>query len=107
MNTPWKPLAASTRKEKRRKGYGRIPLVRSGDLRSSFIGRPMNIEVYRKDSATFGSGLNKAVWQQSGTRRHGKQHIPPRPMLELTPEIRKGATAILRKYIVGRSKGIS
>jgi phage gpG-like protein len=105
MGTPWKPLAASTRKQKRRLGYGRIPLVRSGDLRSSFIGRPMDVETYGKSSATFGSSLNKAVWQQLGTRMHGKQHIPPRPMLEVTPLIRKEATAILRKYIVGKGKG--
>lgn len=102
FGTPWKPLAASTMKQKRRLGFARIPLVRTGDLRASFIGRPMNVEIYRAQSATFGSALDKAVWQQRGTRRHGRRHIPPRVILKITPEISADVRDILRKHIIGR-----
>lgn len=61
----------------------------------------MNIEQYRKQSATFGSSLNTAVWQQYGTRRNGRVHIPPRVILEVTTEQRAEVKKIIKKYIVG------
>lgn len=105
MGTPWKPLKRSTLKEKRNLGFSRIPLVRKGDLRQSFVGRPMNIELYGKQRATFGSSLNTAVWQQRGTYRGGRRAIPPRPILQVTPEMRVQIKGTLQKYIVGRGKG--
>lgn len=102
FGTPWKPLAASTRKQKRKLGFPRIPLVRTGDLRGSFIGRPMRIEIKEKTHAIFGSDLNTAVWQQYGTKRNGKRHIPPRVILKITPEVSKEVAGIIRKHIMGR-----
>lgn len=102
MGTPWKPLAKSTMKQKRRLGLPRVPLVRSGAMKASFIGRPMDIEKYEKTKATFGSSLKTALWQQEGTERHGKRHIPPRPVLKMTPEIKQGARDIIKKHIIGR-----
>jgi phage gpG-like protein len=106
FGTPWKPLARRTRLEKTRLGFGRIPLVRTGKLRESFIGRPMDIETetYKPQSATFGSGLSKAVWQQKGTHRNGKQHIPPRPILKIGPEQSAEVADILRRHIMGRKR---
>jgi phage gpG-like protein len=63
----------------------------------------MDIEVYRKQSATYGSSLDKAVWQQKGTKRNGRPHIPPRPILEVGPQQRKEVADIIRKHIAGRS----
>jgi len=65
----------------------------------------MNIEIYGKQQATFGSGLDKAVWQQKGTHRNGKRHIPPRPILHVTPEISTEIKGLLKKHIIGKGKG--
>jgi len=105
FGTPWKPLAKATRKQKSKLGFGRIPLVRKGTLRESFIGRPMDIEKYSPQQAVFASSLKTANWQQHGTRRHGKQHIPPRPILEVTALMQSDVKEIIKKYIVGKGKG--
>lgn len=59
---PWKPLQPSYRLWKIRHGYSRKILVQTGQMRESFTKRPMSIEIYRKDSATFGSSNPKAGW---------------------------------------------
>jgi phage gpG-like protein len=102
FGTPWKPLKKQTRLQKTKLGFPRIPLVRTGDLRKSFIGRPMNIEIKRPQSAVFGSSLNKAVWQQFGTKRGGRPAIPPRPMLRITPVQSKEVGDIIRKFVMDR-----
>jgi phage gpG-like protein len=103
INEPWKPLAVSTRKQRLALGYGnRNPLVRSGELKSSFTSRPMSVERYKKDSATFGSNLELAVWQQYGTIVHGKRRIPPRTLLKLVASDREKIKNYVIKHIMGR-----
>lgn len=104
FNAAWKPLALSTRLQKRNAGFPRSPLVRTGALRRSFVGRPMDIEIYEKQSATFGSSLDTANWQQRGTRRNGKRHIPPRVILKSTPEQAQEVKRIITKRIMGRKR---
>jgi phage gpG-like protein len=106
FGTPWKPLARSTRKQKSKLGYPRNPLLRSGALRRSLIGRPMAVEIYRRTNATFGSDLPTADWQQHGTRRRGRRHIPPRVMLKVTPQQSREVAKMMKKYIVGRGGGV-
>lgn len=96
----WKPLAASTMAEKLRKGWPKSPLVRTAALKLSFIGRPMGVEVYRRHSATFGSDLQRSVWQQKGTYRHGKRHIPPRVMMRMTRSMRGEIHKMVVEYVV-------
>lgn len=86
--TPWKPLSPRTLADKLRRGYGRAPLVRTGDLKRDFVGRPMGVEVYTPKKATYGSNKQLAVWQQYGTRRNGKRHIPPRVIMRITKDLR-------------------
>lgn len=97
--TPWKPLAASTQAQKLRQGWPRAPLVRTRAMKLSFTGRPMGIEIYRAHSATFGSDLKRSVWQQEGTRRNGKRHIPPRVMMKVSRELRSDIHKFVVEYI--------
>lgn len=85
QGTPWKPLAASTLRQKLRSGGPRGMLKRTGALFRSFTGRPMGIEIYGAREAHYGSPLMTAVWQQNGTFRNGKRHIPPRLIQKLNP----------------------
>lgn len=101
LGTPWKPLAASTRLEKARLGYSPIPLMRTKTLRREFTGRPMYDEEHGKLRAFFGSGTHKARWHHRGTMRHGRRHIPPRPILFATAEQRRVIAGMWRLYIVG------
>ena len=99
FGTPWRPLAPSTRAEKRRLGYPPAPLVRTGVMRRTFVGRPMQIEVYAGQVAFFGSASQVARWQHGGTFRNGRRHIPPRPILKVTPRVRKDIVRILDRHI--------
>lgn len=74
----WRPLAASTVKEKTDLGFvGRYsatdPLLRTGEMRDSIEGRADH------DGFVVGSTSKKALWQEMGTSRG----IPPRPFLAL------------------------
>lgn len=104
MGTPWAPLAPSTVADKKRNGWPRTPLVRTGDMRRGFTGRPMDIERITGQTAVFGSSSKVAGWQHRGTTRHGRPHIPARPILKLTPDMRKDIADIMKKHIVGRRK---
>lgn len=100
IGSPWKPLAESTHRDKARHGWSRSPLVRTGDMRRSFIGRPMNIEVYSPRSARYGTALRTAVWQQFGTRRHGRRHIPPRTIMKVTRHQLADFRKMVAEYVV-------
>lgn len=100
FGTPWKPLKPEYRLWKIRNGFSRLTLVKTGLLKKSFTGRPMDIEEYRGNSATFGSNFDTAVWQQKGTHRNGKRVIPPRPILVATKDMRLEVKRILQRYIV-------
>jgi phage gpG-like protein len=102
---PWKPLAPSTRREKERMGWPRSPLVRTGQLRQAYVGRPMEIEVYRKSTARFGSDLDKARWQHYGTYRNGKRHIPPRKIVVFTAGDIDHIADLIRKFLQPQKLG--
>lgn len=100
LGKAWKPLAPRTLAEKARAGWPRAPLVRTGRLKFSLSGRPMAIEIYRPKTATFGTDLDVAVWQDKGTHRHGRRHIPPRKLIGLTEEDRREIVRIVRKHVM-------
>lgn len=98
---PWKPLAPSTRAEKARLGWPRSPLVRTGELKNAYVGRPMEIEVYRPHSVRLGSNLDKARWQHYGTWRNGKPHIPARKIVIFTKEDIDHIEGLIKKFLAG------
>lgn len=102
LGRPWAPLKPEYRLWKIRSGYSRKILVRTGGLRNEFTKRPMQLEVYTGNSATFGSTSELSVWHHRGTKRDGKQHIPARPILYVTPTVSKDVRDILAKRIIGR-----
>jgi phage gpG-like protein len=95
----WRPLKPEYRLWKMRHGFSRKILVKTGQLRREFTGRPMDIEEYKGNSATFGSSSDVAGWQHRGTFRNGKRVIPPRPILVVTKDIRVDVKRILLRYI--------
>ena len=104
LNTPWKPLKPEYRLRKMREGFGRRTLVRTGAMKRTFVGRPMDIEEYGPKSARFGSNDIKAVWQHYGTHRNGKRAIPPRKILVITRDVRRDVKDIVKDHILrGRS----
>lgn len=106
LGRPWKPLAPSTQRDKLRGGWPRAPLVRTGALKFSLVGRPMAIERYRRQSASFGSDRNTAVWQDRGTHRNGKRHIPPRKLVGLTRDDKSNIFKLVKRHILGRRTGL-
>lgn len=102
LGTPWQPLKPKYRLWKLKHGYSRKILVQSGKMRQSFVGRPMDIERYGKKTATFGSNDQKAIWHHNGTRRNGRRVNPPRPILNVTPQMAKGVTDIVTAYVIGK-----
>lgn len=100
LGKPWKPLAQSTIKQKLSMGITTTPLVRTRKLKMSFVGRPMSVEKYGRRKFEFGSDLMLAVWQQKGTRRHGRRHIPPRVMLLVRRKDTEDIARIVARYIV-------
>lgn len=106
LGTPWAPLQPDYMLWKVMNGFPRQTLVMRGDLKDSFVGRPMGVETYRGKSAVFGSNDRKAVWHQYGTMRHGRQVNPPRPMLVVNPMVREEVVDIIRRYVRGRGEGV-
>lgn len=104
LGTPWQPLKASTLASKSRRGFGgRKILVETGAMRGTFTGRPMAVEVYGGSSAIFGSNSQVAKWQHFGTHRNGRQAIPPRTIMKVTPVLVSGVADIVAAYILGKS----
>lgn len=100
QGTPWKPLAKSTLRQKLRAGGRRQMLRRTDALFKSFTGRPMGIEIYGPHEAHYGSPLQTAVWQQFGTHRNGKRHIPPRPIQKLNPVTKKEIVKMVVTHVM-------
>jgi hypothetical protein len=80
---------------------GRKPLINTGALMKEFTGTPMNYVRVSNDSAEFGSRSDLARWHSRGTRMHGGQHIPPRPILYSVPTLQEGVSKLFRSHIVG------
>lgn len=101
FGTPWKPLAPSTIAEKKRQGWPRQPLVRTGAMKREFTGSPLDIERYQGNVATFGASSDIAGYQHFGTKRNGRTHIPARVILKMTPQMRRDIKNILERHING------
>lgn len=97
--TPWAPLKPDYAQWKLRNGYGRKTLVLSGGMKASFTSRPMAIEKYYKQSATYGSDHWLAKFHQYGTHRNGKQANPPRPMMVKNRAVVKAARDMIDSYV--------
>lgn len=97
--TPWKPLTREYAFRKRAAGFSGGILVRKGGLRRSFLW-PDLILTNKKAYAEFGSELDTAKWHQYGTRKDGKQINPPRPMLVVTPLVRRRIARLVAEHIV-------
>lgn len=86
----WDALAASTVRDRERKGYGgEGPIeVRTGELKAAVTqrGAPGNVFEVNGMTATFGVEMPLAEWQHYGTSRG----IPPRPLVGLS-QYRKSA----------------
>lgn len=101
QGTPWRPLKPSTIADKVLNGYpAPNPLVRTGAMKMTLVGRPMGIEKYTGKTMRFGSPLRRAAWQQKGTHRNGKRHIPPRVMLKIGRAERAEMVRIVKKWVV-------
>ncbi len=75
----WAQLTPATQADRVRKGYtANDPLLRSGELRDS-----IKITIKGR-KAIVGSDMDIMLWQERGTEMNGKQHIPPRPVLQIT-----------------------
>ena len=100
LGSPWKPLAPSTIAEKVRQGLPTTPLVRTRKMRESFVGRPMSVERYTRKTLIYGSNLERSVWQQYGTHRNGRRHIPPRIIFKVRREDRAAIAKKVADYVM-------
>lgn len=100
LKTPWKPLKPEYKLWKVRNGYSRAILIKTGEMRSSFTSRPMDIEEYHSDHAIFGSSNPLAVYHQYGTRRNGRKILPARKILVTNKMVRSEIRDIIAKYII-------
>lgn len=94
---PWKPLAASTLAQKARLGFSLQPLMRTGNLRQSFIGFYDDKVGGVGARASFilqGRRFDYAVAHQEGTER-----IPARPMLPPEDYVRRVARAAFENFV--------
>lgn len=100
MGTPWAPLKPSYLQWKIQHGFPRTILVKTGDLRKSFV-RPSDlIESSYPDKITLRSKDFKAILHQTGAG-----HLPTRPILKLTPDIKKGIREIVAGVVFGDGRG--
>ena len=102
LGTPWKPLKPDYLLWKVREGYSSHTLIQTGAMRLSFTSRPMAIEVYSGNKARFGSDHPLAAFHQRGTHRNGKRAVPARPIMRVTPKVRKDVKDIIADYILGK-----
>jgi phage gpG-like protein len=94
MQTPaWAPLKESTAKQKARKGYSPLPLLRTGHLRQSF--RPF----WTKEQAGVGSEVPYAQYHETGTRT-----LPQRAMLPPERVASQYARQIYGRWAEGLAK---
>lgn len=100
LKTPWKPLKPEYRLWKVRNGYSRAILIQTGDMRSTFTSRPMDIEEYHSNYAVFGSSHPLARYHQYGTRRNGKRVLPARKILVTNKMVRSEVRDIVADYII-------
>ena len=90
---PWAPLKPNTLKQKRKKGYSPLPLVRTGALRSSFV------PFHDSRVAGVGSELDYATYHEQGT-----QFLPARPMLPTVAKTREYGVRIYQDFVIDAAK---
>jgi len=86
----WRPLAASTLKQKQRKGYSSKPLERTGHLRQSFR------SFYDNEQAGVGSEVPYSQYHETGTRT-----LPQRAMLPPQNVALDYAVKVYDRWIAG------
>jgi phage gpG-like protein len=86
----WRPLVASTLKQKQRKGYSSKPLERSGHLRQSFR------SFYDNEQAGVGSEVPYSQYHETGTRT-----LPQRAMLPSQQVALDYAIKVYDRWIAG------
>lgn len=99
MGTPWAPLKPDYRAWKIANGFPGKTLVMTGDMKSTFVRRPMQREIYHRDHAIFGSDDQKARWHAAGTERDGRQILPARPIMVIRTYQKNRVKKIMRNYI--------
>ncbi len=98
--TPWAPLKPEYAAWKiGHSSSGKI-LVLSGGLRASLVSRPMSIERYSAQDATFGTDHWLSKFHHPGTHRNGEQANPPRPLMRKTPKMTNDVGKIVREYVL-------
>lgn len=93
----WAPLAESTLTEKRRAGYGAMPILwRSGDLGESLVtaGAEGNVSIIGPDGVTLGTAIRYASFHQQGTTK-----MPARKIVGLTWQRKSGVVKRLGDYV--------
>jgi hypothetical protein len=94
--TPWKPLAASTVREKIRLGFPTDPLIRTGKMAEQLTNRPLGFERISPFEVTAGTRLRRAFFHQVGTR-----YMPQRRLVNAAQVKREqAATSVLRTWII-------
>lgn len=100
FGTPWAPLKPSYLQWKIQHGFPRTILVKTGDLRRSFV-RPSDlIDATYPDKIVLRSKDFKAILHQTGAG-----HLPIRPILKLTPDVKKGIREIVAGIVFGDGRG--
>jgi phage gpG-like protein len=97
----WAPLAPSTERDRLRKGYGAAHpiLVRTGDLKSSVVGRTGDtIIVSTPKYFAIGTADPKAKFHQS---RRPRKKLPRRPIFEPTQDDKHDLVRPIRRYVTG------
>lgn len=94
LQTPtWDPLKPSTAKQKARKGYSPIPLIRTGHLRQSFR------QFYDNNQAGVGSEVPYSQYHEGGT-----DTLPQRAMLPPEPVALDFAVRVYDRWIEGLTR---
>ena len=100
---PWRPLAPSTLAQKLKLGYSPLPLLRTGNLRQSFIG------FHDKSKAGVGARasyfLGGKKFDYATVHQFGTDHVPARPMLPPLEYARSTAQEIYRRFVAQSMKG--
>ena len=73
--SPWPALSPSTQRQKKRAGFLSEPLVRTTELRSELVGRPLGVEHIRADEVDAGTDISYAKFHQKGTRKMPRRRI--------------------------------
>lgn len=94
--TPWKPLAPSTVRQKRNRGFLNESLVRTTSLRGELTRRPLGVEHIRAQEVTGGTNLSYAKFHQRGTKK-----MPARRLVNAEAVAREGAaSSVIASWII-------